>query len=92
MKPLETPDDIRAYIRELILKEVSNFHFDSIQASRDIADKLIFAVDHYIDLKIDLAIKQCLEASSSIKEVEYIPDKLGPRDISKGSKWKDKKK
>jgi len=70
MKPLMTPDDIREYIKELMLKNISKYSFDNIELYRELTEKVIIAIDLYIDLKIELS--KC--SDKGMNEFQGIPE------------------
>jgi hypothetical protein len=92
MKTLETPGDIREYIKEMMLKNISKYNFDSIDLLREMTDRIIFAIDLYIDLKIDLAIRHAMHGAVAMEEVKNIPNCVDSIEVAKSGGWKRKKR
>ena len=67
---LKTPDDIRKYVKDTITENIFKYNFENIELLRDITDKIIVAIDLYIDMKLDLALKttaNCIEIDGLLK-------------------------
>ena len=91
MDTLQTPNDIRNYIKETTTELFGHTAIESIETLRRITDKIIFAIDLYIDFKIDLAIKERMNGTVIMDEVRDIPDSMDSISITKESRWKKRK-